>query len=274
MRSCTLVLYASLAFSSACVSRVPDADTARAHPRPIAEPAPAAVPSSGDTVAVCALPAGSFSVSNENVGPFRVGVPMKDLGRQCALPRQSDYSLGGIQGPSYTFQFPGARVVAVQFGCEIMTTCPDSAPTFWEISGDSVRLPDGGKLPHTVGEIHRRYGPALLFPHRGDDSSGDEVYACRLPHFFFEVYGLPDSLSFQPIHVERTRSFDARSIGPLRVWTPATDTADRSCAVSVGLRPTSPSRTASAPFTTSATPVAGMAPSRPRADVSLLHAPR
>jgi hypothetical protein len=221
-----------IAATSAACAR-PDvraADTQRTVPTPIGTVAVTTGPAPGDTVAVCKAPAGPFIVSPKQIGPFRVGVSIKELGRQCPLPRQSDYTLGGIQGPSFSFHFPGARVVAVQFQCSIDESCPDSAPTFWEITGDSVRLPDGTSIPKTVGEMRQRYGMTVLFPTHDDvdDSIGDQAYACRFPHYFFDT-SLSDSLSLEPIRLVRPSSFDSHPIGSLTIWTPAIDTADRWC---------------------------------------------
>ena len=216
----------------ACVQQ-PDAKAPQAGdiaPRPASRPdvSHAPLPTASVEKVPCTTPAGGLVISTERLGPFRASAPMAELLRECAGDTTDLYSISGIQGPSRVFRFVGAELQAVQFDCRSFDdVCPEQVPNYWVARGDSVRLPDGGTLPKTIGELRERYGKGFVTDDRGgDDSYGVEVHMCRLPHMIFDPFGdIHTTATVHPTPFAQAGVADSVRIWAVHLWIPLQEVA-------------------------------------------------
>jgi len=147
---------------------------------------------------VCPTPAHGLIISLDTVASFPTSATLGDHMRRCAFGDTGMYDAVGWQSTGWSFPFAGARILAAQTTRTIDSTVLESQPAdLWTAEGDSVRLPDGQLMPHTLGELRTRYAHLLVFEAgTGDDADGPQARACKFPYLLFHL--MPDDSAGKP----------------------------------------------------------------------------
>jgi hypothetical protein len=140
--------------------------------------------------ATCPRPANGIVVGFDTIALFATKSTMAELIRRCPAGDTTMYDAVGFQAMARTFPFTGARITAVQTGQAIYESIDSTKPAdLWTAEGDSLRLPDGLPVPHTLGEIRARYGKTIVDENfvDADDFDGPGARACRFPRILFAL---------------------------------------------------------------------------------------
>lgn len=169
-----------------------------------------------DNVHVCARPARGIIVGHDSVAGFPTHSTLGALRQQCTLGDTALYDAVGWQAVAWRFPFAGARVMAVQskhgYGEAVHD---DEVPDLWIVEGDSVRVPDGELVPHTLGALRARYGFAAVDENiNADDVDGAGARFCRLPYLSFAL----------SVHDTARRVPDSARVTRVEMDTPGVDT--------------------------------------------------
>lgn len=138
---------------------------------------------------VCPTPAHGLIISLDTVASFATSATLGEHMRRCAFGDTGMYDAVGWQSTGWSFPFEGATILAAQTTRTIDSTVLENQPAdLWTAEGDSVRLPDGQLLPHTLGELRVRYAHLLVFEAgSGDDADGPQARACNFPYLLFHL---------------------------------------------------------------------------------------
>lgn len=144
---------------------------------------------SSETPLVCPRPARGIVVGHDTIAGFSTSATLGDLRRRCSVGDSTMYDAIGWQAVAWTFPFSGARVTAVQSRHSYGDTVHnDEVPDLWTAEGDSVRMPDGELVPHTLGALRARYGFMIVDQNTdGDDIDGPHASVCRFPYLLFAL---------------------------------------------------------------------------------------
>ncbi|HKG94526.1 MAG TPA: hypothetical protein VKA84_21610 [Gemmatimonadaceae bacterium] len=222
-------LSGALAVAAACSGRDARPDSLATRPAETVAAA-AAPPTPADSL--CLTPPRGVVVTPDTLAGLPADAPISALVARCPGSTVDLFAHGGSQSPARVFRFGGATLVAGQtdydYGDSLRMA--ESADA-WEASGDSVRLPDGGLLPRTVGDLRERYGRGFVTADQRDDSEGVRAYLCRYPHLGFVLdYGerTPAMVGQWPLDARPVA--DSARIFSIEVWRGVGTPADSLCA--------------------------------------------
>jgi hypothetical protein len=141
-----------------------------------------------DQARVCATPAGGIVISRDRIGSFSTHATLGALKRKCGAGDSTMYDGINGQAAAWAFPFVGARVVAVQSKHAFYEpTRDDEVPDFWTVEGDSVRLPDGQRVPTTLGLLKARYPFVSANDNTGLDDTEPRAWSCQLSYLVFHL---------------------------------------------------------------------------------------
>lgn len=163
------------------------------------------------TSATCPPATGGIVVSFDKVGYFPARAAGSELERLCPAVDDTLYDAVGWQANGRKFPFAGAMLVAIPHQGNSPDSIPGDAPEMWTAAGDSVRLPDGQRIPKTLGAL-RKFGKLVVDKNEGyDDWNGPDARSCRYPDILFKLNGdglpkmLPDSARVTSIEINVRR---------------------------------------------------------------------
>jgi hypothetical protein len=193
-----LAASAAVALGSSCVQSDHQADA-------VASARRASQPSA--TPSLCPPAPAGIIVSFNTVAYFPARARMSELDRLCPAAGDTLYDAVGWQAGGRKFPFVGAMLVAIHSGSQ-PDAIPVDEPDMWTASGDSLRLPDGQRLPRTLGAV-RALGRTVVDRNEGgDDWNGPGARTCRFPEILFNLDGtglpktLPDSARVTSIEID------------------------------------------------------------------------
>lgn len=170
----------------------------------------------GATPSLCPPASAGIVVSFDKVAYFPARARMSELDRLCPASGDTLYDAVGWQAGGRKFPFVGATLVAIHSGSQ-PDTIPVDEPDMWTASGDSLRLPDGQRLPHTLGALRALGRTSVSNNEGGDDWDGPDARTCRFPEILFKLDGtglpktLPDSARVVSIEIDVRRRETMRS---------------------------------------------------------------
>ena len=135
----------------------------------------------------CSADSAVVRITVDSAGPFGAWASVGDLARLCSryTDGQSEFG-GGAGAASRAFHFPNATLTAVQwnYNDSIRTAEPAEA---WVAEGPGVRLPDGSRVPTTLGQMRRYDLKGIVSANLVDDGAGVDVVLCRYPRLVFPL---------------------------------------------------------------------------------------
>jgi hypothetical protein len=140
-------------------------------------------------VTTCPFTPNNIRVDTGHVAGIPITASLGDLPQACPGARLDTVNVGGTQPVALSFGAPGALVSAVQMKYEAYgDSIHSSEPAdLWIAQGDSLRFPDGGLMPTTVGALRTLNSSAVIVIDHGDDDTGSYVVPCRYPYLAFIV---------------------------------------------------------------------------------------
>ncbi len=140
---------------------------------------------------MCKTPTGGLVISPRHVALFPTHSTLSELRLLCDRGQAVLYDAVGWQAPAEQFPFVGARITAVESKAEGDGRLQQTGtPDLWAAEGDSLRLEDGQLVPRTLGELRRRYGPAISDDNvdpSADDFDGYSAVSCRFSYVYFKL---------------------------------------------------------------------------------------
>ena len=158
---------------------------------------------------VCATPANGLKIGADSIGPFPIRTTFAHLDSLCALSKDSMYDAVGYQSTGRSFPFDGASVLAVYDDGSNVKPEDRLLVWKWAVIGPAIRMPDGQRLPATLGETRARFGKLLVDDLMdGDDIDGPRARLCRYPKILLllspkdTTRRIADSASVTSVEVE------------------------------------------------------------------------